>query len=275
MAALLWFQFDRAEQAFARTRAEHAKSAQQTVGEHRAAIEKLQKDHDEREAWWDAKHREFLSDAKISSGEAAQARHAQEWKRRQDHDPALAVTAMERTLLEVERLGKDPAMTAEAALQKVAELVTPAGSRIEVKPGDNGFVVRVAFRLSAVRPYEAGAGSRHTSTAELRKEVEEVTARVIQDLFEYSGGRGIHRLSVSCNRALVVGKDETERLVMRSLYRAVIEADDSARVASWGNLSPGQVAEIMKIDHDVISGLMMVSVVNRGLRLDPNEPLEF
>jgi hypothetical protein len=182
---------------------------------------------------------------------------------------------LEKTLLEVERLGKDPALTAEAALRKVAELVTPPGSRTDVKPDDNGFVVRVAFRLAAVNPEEMGGGTGHHSPSEVRKEIEEVTARILRDVLVYSGARGIHRVSVSCNRALLTGPDENERLVMRSLYRGVIEEDQNAQVASWRNLSATQVAAIMKVEHDVISGIVIRKGVKTGLTLDPNEPLEF
>ena len=135
--------------------------------------------------------------------------------------------------------------------------------------------MRVAFRLAAVAPDEAGGATRHHSTAEVRKEIEEATAHILKDLFGFSGGRGIHRMSVSCNRALVIGDDDNERLAMRSLYRAVIEADQSARVANWRTISAGQVADIMKIEHDVISSIIITKTKRTGLTLDPNEPLEF
>src|SRR6185295_16222792 len=110
-------------------------------------------------------------------------------------------------------------------------------------------------------------------TASMRKEVEEFTARILKDLFDYSGARGIHRLSVSCNSALVYGKEENERLVMRSLYRAVIEAPQAARVANWRYTTASQVSDIMKVEHDVISSIIIRTSSKTGLRLDPNEPL--
>jgi hypothetical protein len=275
IAAILCFQYAGGQKALAELRAEAESTMSQVSSGRQDSTRELQEAHDSEQAELEAKHRALLANKKFVSGEEADINHQEEWERRQNHDPKLAATVLEKTLLEVERLGKDPGLTAEAALRKVAELVTPPGSRIEVKPDDNGFIVRVAFRLAAVAPEEAGGATRHTSSAEVRKEIEEATARILKDLFDFTGARGIHRLSVSCNRALVSGKDEHERLVMRSLYRAVIESKDAARVANWRTISAGQVAEIMQIEHDVISSIIITTGGKVGLRLDPNEPLEF
>jgi hypothetical protein len=275
IAAILCFQYAGGQKALAKLRAEAATTTYQVSSGRQDSIRELKEAHDSEQADLEAKHRAMLANKRFISGDEADINHQEEWERRQNHDPKLASTVLEKTLLEVERLGKDPALTAEAALRKVAELVTPPGSRIEVKPDDNGFIVRVAFRLGAVAPEEAGGATRHTSSAEVRKEIEESTAHTLKDLFDFTGARGIHRLSVSCNRALITGKDEHERLVMRSLYRAVIESKEAARVANWRTISPGQVAEIMQIEHDVISSIIITEGGKVGLRLDPNEPLEF
>ena len=259
----------------AELRAEAASTTTQVSSGRQDSIRELQQAHNSEQADLEAKHRALLANSRFISGREAIDKHDDEWQRRQNHDPALASTILEKTLLEVERLGKDPALTAEAALRKVAELVTPPGSRIEVKPDDNGFIVRIAFRLAAVAPEEAGGATRHTSSAEVRKEIEEATAHILKDVFDFTGSRGIHRLSVSCNRALVSGKDEHERLVMRSLYRAVIESKQAARVANWRTISTGQVAEVMQVEHDVISSIIITKGGKVGLRLDPNQPLEF
>jgi hypothetical protein len=58
------------------------------------------------------------------------------------------------------------------------------------------------------------------------------------------------------------------------LYRALIDADQAASVASWRRMSVGQVAEIMTVEHDVISGII-ISTSAKRLVEDPNEPLEF
>ena len=275
LAALLWFEHSRFQQNTARAEEAFNTAKNGIVAEQKAAAEKFQAEFAARENKLGAKHRAMLADAKLISGEEARVRHADEWQRRQNHDPALAASVMEKTLLEVERLGKDPALTSEAALQKVAELVTPEGSRIEVTKGDHGFIVRVAFRLSAVDPTESGGATRHTSAAEARKEIEEVTARVIKYLFEYTGARGIQRVSVSCNRALVTGPQGSERLAMRSLFRASVDGEKAASVSNWRNLSVGQVEALMNVEHDGLATLIITKGDKPGLALDPNEPLEF
>lgn len=271
VAAFLWFQFDQTEKANARAESDRA----QIVNAHQRELGRLRAEHEAREAKLEREHRATLNNARLISGELAGEQHADEWQRRQKHDPALARTLLERTLLEVERVGKDPSLTAEAALRKVAELVAPARSRIEVKPGDSGFIVRLAYRLSAVRPDESGGATHHTTSAEMRAEIEHVTARVIKDIFDYCGARGIERLSVSCNRAVVTGRDEDRRLVMRSLYRAVVEGPVAATVSSWREVSAGEVGKLMRVEHDVVSGIIIT--VNRGPALveDPDSPLEF
>jgi hypothetical protein len=200
-----------------------------------------------------AHQRRMANDALIS-GAAAQANHLEEWKGRQAHKPEFAASLLEQTLLQVEKLGRDPATRAEVALKEVARMVSPAGSRIEVTPNGERFIVRVAFRLSAVMPGEAGGGTKHTSSAELRKEVEEVSARVVKEIFDYCGSRGIERLSVSCNRALRERpSDGEERLRMRSLYRVSIDVAKASSVADWRRLSLAEVSKLLKVEHDMIS----------------------
>jgi hypothetical protein len=262
VAALFWFQIHRENQPLPQIPSD-------------TPLKNVRAEFDRREADLESKHREMLQNARLISGAEASQRHAQEWQARQNHDPAYAKTILEKTLVEVERLGKDPALNAETALRKVATLVTPPGSRIEVTSGENGFVVRVAFRLAALRPHEAGSATHYTSPPEMRKEIEEVTARLIKDLFDYCGARGIERLSVSCNRALLMGQGDDERLSMRSLFRASIDAAQASNVASWRHLPIAQVASLMRVEHDVISSIMISHQGRTDLELDPNQPLEF
>jgi hypothetical protein len=275
LAAVLFFQHSQNETVLAEARRQETDNSSAVTSRTETAARELRERYEKQEAELESKHRAMLADARLISGEEARARHADEWQRRQNHDPAFAASVMEKTLLEVERLGKDSSLTAEAALQKAAEMVTPPGSRIEVSDGSRGFVVRVAFRLSAVDPNEAGGGTIRTSPAEIRKEIEDVTAHVIKDLFEYTGARGIERVSVSCNRALVTGKEGAERLEMRSLYRASVDGVAAGDVSNWRQLSISQVEAMMKVEHDVLATLVITRGGATGLTLDPNEPLEF
>jgi len=244
--------------------------------EHTAGVARLDAEWGRKEAEQEAMHRGALGDPGLTSGKQAAERRAEEWKRRQNHDPAYAASILEQTLVDVEKLGKDPSLTAETALKRVAEMVAPYGSRVEVTPTGDRFVVRIAFRMSAIRPNEAGSGTRHTSSTELRKEIEEISAYLIRDLFDYCGTRGIERLSVSCNRAITETSVEgQDRLIMRSLYRASIDAAAAAQVPRWRSLSLSQIAALTKVERDIISQVTLQKGGAAPAPLDPNQPLEF
>lgn len=223
----------------------------------------------------DAKHRAKLQDAGLVSGKMAAQKRSEEWKRRQNHDPQLAETWLEKSLVEAEKLGRNSEIASEVALKHVAEMVSPEGSRIDVKPSGDRFEVRVAFRLSAVMPDEAGSATRHTNSMAMRREIEDVTARVVKALFDFCGSRGIQTLSVSCNRALAEGEPGHERLVMRSLYRVSLNAEEAATVASWRSIPLPRVAKLWKVERDSIANVTFSAGVRSNLRLDPDEPLEF
>jgi hypothetical protein len=275
VALFLWFTEENQHRAITQKVAEAKTESARLDADLTNALQKLDAQYNRAEAEEEAKHRSLLQDKRVTSGQLASEKHALEWSKRQAHDPAFASTLLERSQLEVERLGKDPALTAEAALKKVAERVAPPGSRIEVTPAGERFNVRVAFRLSALMPYEAGAVTIHTSPVELRKEVEAATARVMRELFDYCGSRGIEKLSVSCNRAITVGEVGRERLTMRSLYRASIDAATASQVANWRRLSLADVIRLMKVDHNLLPQITIFNTGKTAAPLDPNEPLEF
>jgi hypothetical protein len=251
-------------------------SVKKVEAAHTAAIAKLEADFNRHEAEQEALHRASLADKQLLSGDLAAAKHAEEWKRRLNHDPAFAASILEQTLVDVEKLGKDPSVTAETALKRVAEAVTPSGSRVEIIPVGERFVIRIAFRMSALRPNEAGAITRHTSTADFRKDVEDTTAAVLRDLFDYCGTRGIERLSVSCNHAVnELDENKNPRLVMRSLYRVSIDAPTAAKVANWRTLKLPQITTVAKVEQDMMSRVALTKTGEAPPPLDPNQPLEF
>ena len=147
---------------------------------------------------------------------------------------------------------------------------------IEVTPVGDRFVVRIAFRMSALHPNEVGTITRHTRIEDLRRDIEETTGYVIRDLFDFCSSRGIERLSVSCNRA-ITERDENgkDRLMMRSLFRASIDAATAAKVASWRSLSTAQVISLAKVEYDILSKIVLSNLSDAPVALDPNQPLEF
>jgi hypothetical protein len=235
-----------------------------------------------------AAHRRRLSDQRLLSGMAARERRAQEWRRRLAHEPGLAASAMEKTLLRMEQLGRDPALGAQSALEEVARLASPPGSRVEVTSAADRFVVRVAFKMSAVTEQETGAVTKHRSTAAMQREIEELSARLIKELFDYCGSRGIERLSVSCNHAVrrglvPEGATEAERrhllgqagVVMASLYRVSVGGPQAATVGSWREISTSEVMRLMRVEQNGLKNLSIEGWSSGGRQRDPDMPLEF
>lgn len=227
-----------------------------------------------------AASRARLSDPQVISGDVARARHAAEWERRRAHDRAFANTLVENTILELERIGKDRQLTAEESLRRVAEMVLPRGSRVEVTRAETGrFRVRAAFRLSAFIPTDAAGATTHKTVAEMKSDLEDATARVLKDLFDYCGLRGIESVSVSCNSVVTasakdaVGKPETEWR-HRSLYRVALDSATASKVASWRDITVPAVKRLMKVERDLTPTLTLI-MGTQGRPVNLAEPLEF
>jgi hypothetical protein len=235
-------------------------------------------------------HRRRLSDSALLSGELARANHAREWRKRLAHDPEFAHSALERTILKMQKAGSDPSLAAREALAEVARLALPPGSRVEVTNAYDKFAVRVAFKISALSPGEAGVGTQHRSIDAMRREAQEASACVIRELFDYCGARGIARLSVSCNHALYrhsyipSAATETERrqlekqgaVMMACLYRVTIDSSQAMGVASWRAISIPRVMQLMRVDYDAMAGLKIADLPGElPLKEDPEMELEF
>ena len=158
--------------------------------------------------------RAFLTNAEFLSGSLARKRHKEEWALRLAHDPGFAQTSLETNLVNMEALGRDPALTAQAALEKVATLAAPSGARVEVVPMGNSFRVRDAIMMSSLSSHEAGAVTKHTTIDSLRAEIQDLSTQVLCDLYDYCGSRGIESVSVSCDhtvRQAMIPRDATPR----------------------------------------------------------------
>lgn len=221
-----------------------------------------------------------LSDPEVLSGKVAAARHADEWARRRAHDPAFANTLIEHTLLKLQRIGQDEALTPEESLRRVAEMVLPIGSRVEVTRAQTGrFAVRAAFRLAAFTRTDSFGATHHTSVSAMRQDIEDATARVMKDLFDYCGARGIESISVSCNSVVSettkdpLGKEEKISR-HRSLYRAILDFETASSVASWRDITLASVKRLMKIDRD-LTPTLIITAPQTDRRANFDEPLEF
>jgi hypothetical protein len=235
-------------------------------------------------------HKATLQNTALISGELAQARRTQEWQKRLAHDPEFAHSALERSILRMEKVGADPSLAARDALDEVARLATPPGSRIEVTNAHDKFAIRVAFKMSAVTHGEAGGITKHLTTDSMRREAREMSAHVIKELFDHCGARGIARLSVSCNHAIYrhgiipgaateAERKELEKrggLMMACLYRVTIDASQARGVPDWRAISIPRVMQLMRVDYDGISGIKLSDLPRDfPMQEDPNMQLEF
>ncbi|MBL9175421.1 MAG: hypothetical protein JNL10_17905 [Verrucomicrobiales bacterium] len=243
----------------------------------------------ERASAAEAAHKKLLADTEFIQGKVgARARNA-EWERRLAHDPALATTVFETNLLRMSRLGADPRVSAREALTEVGRLSSPPGSRVEVVPSGDQFVVRVAFKMSALASEETGAVTKHKSNESMRREVEEISARVLRDLFDSCGTRGIAKIQVSCNHAVQRGivpseATESERreimsrssMVMDKLYRMSLDAAGARAIGDWRRLPLSELLRRMSVEFDGFNALTInPSLGPTGDPKDPNTPLQF
>jgi hypothetical protein len=228
-----------------------------------------------------------LANPALLSGALATERHEAEWARRVAHEPGLASSKMEKMLVHMEQVGKDPQKSAVEALQEVARLAAPPRSRIEVTPSGERFAVRVAFLMSAVSANEAGAVTKHHDTASMRREVQQLSARVMKALFDYCGSRGVEGLSVTCNHAIhrtpiPANATEEERqellqrapIVLARLYRVSLSGDAARRVENWRKIPVTKVIGIMNVEIDDLRDLEITGK-SMGQGRDPAGELEF
>lgn len=235
-------------------------------------------------------HKARLRDPEFISGAAAGQRHKEEWARRLAHDPQFATTAMETKLLRMEQVGRDPAMAAQAALEEVARLASPMGARVEVTRSGERFTVKVAFRMSSLSANETGAATKHHTTESMRREIEDLSAGVMRDLFDYCGSRGIEKISVSCNHtvrqtpliptnATPEEKEELKArttLAMVNLYRARLDQTQARAVPDWRQVSMRLLNRMMKVEYDGLQTLQITDAnPDSPQTLDPEGPLEF
>jgi len=211
----------------------------------------------------EADQKALLQNPEVLSGAAARERHEKEWAMRMAHNGRLASTVLETNLLLMEELGQDTTLTAQTVLEKVAVLAAPPDSRAEVTPDGSEFRIRVAFMMSRLSSREAGAVTKYHTTSAMRDEIQELSARVMRDLYSYCGSRGIKSISVTCNHTvrqtvLLDGatKEEQKELFERAkpvparLYRVSLNASQAGAIADWRQAPLSRVIELVTVEYD-------------------------
>jgi hypothetical protein len=274
--------------AFRRVQARLASELTALSQAHDAEVATAESEARLRAAAEESAHQKQLNDERLLSGSAAWERREQEWRRRLDQEPSLATTVLETNLLRMEHWGNDPALAPRAALEQVALLASPRGSSVIVSNLADRFFVRVAFKMSEMTAGEVGAVTKHHTVASMRREVEELSARLIKQLFDYCGSRNIDVLSVSCNHTLrrrgipsaatAMERDELLRragAVMGKIYRVSVDARQAAGVAHWREISVPRVIAMMRVEFDGVQDMDIHSYGSPSDLQDANMPLEF
>lgn len=220
----------------------------------------------------ETEHQLLLLDPSWLSGSMARDQHEAEWSLRIAHNPKLAQTPLETNLLTMERFGQDATLAAQTALEKVARLASPPDSRVEVDADGGGYRVRVAFMMSRLSRNEAGAITKYHTTDALRSEIQELSAGVLRDLYEYCGSRDILSISVTCNHtvrqtAIPDGATEDERTalleqatpVQARLYRVSLDESHARAVADWRQVSLSRVMDAAAVEFDGLNNLTILN----------------
>ena len=235
-------------------------------------------------------HRKRLADADYIGGASAGRRHAEEWARRQRHDPELATSLMEVNLLKMEKLGRDPAVSALRALKEVATLASPTNSRVMVTAFQDRFILKIAYAHSSLAEGEAGGVTRHQNVKTLRREVEDMSARIARDVLESCGSRGIERLQISYNHGMKFSTipraatpaeraELSKRSVVRMarLHRVALDQKRVAGVNDWHSTTLTRIKEMFIVEYDTVDRVNIVfnEPIDDADRKDPVGDLEF
>jgi hypothetical protein len=256
---------------------------------HRAEVAAAESLARERSAAREAEHRRWLADPAVLSGAEAERTRDAEWARRVAQDPSMAITPLETNLLRMTQLGKDPAVATGAALAEVALLASPAGSRVEVTPAGDRFVIRVAFKMAELSTSESGAVTKHHSNDSMRREVRDISARVLEDLVNSCGTRGIERIQVTCNHTLrqtlmpSLANEEERRhirdrapIIMGRLYRVSLDPAKLPPMAAQRQISRSDLMRRMRVDYDGFDSLTISTDGDRRASpKDANTLLQF
>lgn len=258
----------------------------------------MRKAEERRIAEDDRRFEDLVKDEELWSGKRARDRREQEWKLRKARDPEVAASAFEATILKMQSIGSNLSLDPKVALKEVAMLASPPNSRVEVRDGAQGFLIRVAFSLSSLDKSERGAVTAHNSASSLRRAMRDRSAEVMRDLYEHCGNLGISKVSVSCNHAVrqsyiprVATSEERvilEResaLVMDCLFRGSIERSRTKSIGSWRDIPLTTVTGLMKIEKDTVEDVKIGPAAQKNYRFlsggdesdkeDPKTPLRF
>jgi hypothetical protein len=106
----------------------------------------------------------------------------------------------------------------------------------------------------------------------MRAEIQKLSARVLRDLYDYCGSRGIQSIAVTCNHTLrqtviPVGATEEERTELLSraqpmparLYRVSLDHPHAQTVVNWREASLARVNQLSTVEYDGLTSLVLTT----------------
>ncbi len=199
-----------------------------------------------------AKFERELRVAKNASTEnTAGLKRAKEFERRRALDPAFAVTDFEKNMLEMQRIGQDPSVAPNEALERIAKLASPPKSGVGVfEDGEGLYRVEVAF------PY----GKVVEDNARIEKDLDGIylqvrreAAGIARDILAFGAGRGVTGVTVSCqDNVTIKGREKDKRKERRDMY--IISAVPGG--LDWSAMSRGEAEKACKKVRDVFPRML-------------------
>ena len=239
-----------------------------------------------------AVHQERLDDApRIARERIAYAAHMDEWERRTAHDPELASTAREKTLVRMQALAQS-GLTAVERLKEIATLASPRQSNVKVRGAPGQYRVHVTFNLTELTSGEQGSATKHKSVASLKREVVSTICRIMRDLYRHCGTQDLRDVTVGCQRGVLareLDQDKlrrsgmtmkelaqrlqnaspisrerlmqsvtTERLTTMTIYRAALDRRATRRIGDWQSAQLHEIENILSRVEDEFPNMKLV-----------------
>lgn len=152
-----------------------------------------------------------------STEDRATRQRTLEFERRGNFEPMFAKSDTEKAMLEMKKLGENPAAGAEA-LTKIAKLACPPKSGVAVTPigsGENA-VYKVEIAISHKEVTESVLDKLDNYLPGIYFEVRLTAAGIIKDLMMFGGGK-VSSVTVHCQNKVTVKMGDSEKSEVRDI----------------------------------------------------------
>jgi hypothetical protein len=192
-----------------------------------------------------------LDIAKIAAEEdIAKKNRREEMEKRKSYDPSFALSATEKNMLEMEKLGRDEGLDNKELLTKMAKMASLPGSGVGVfKKKRGGYKVEIAFPYPAVVEHNP----RYENYSKgIYREVRKEAAGIVHDIYKFGGHRGVTEIVVRCQKVITIRGRQGSKHEKRDLY--IVSATKGKR--DWGSMDREEVEKACKLKKDVFPQLL-------------------